>query len=84
MKRAIFHPFLLLAVLLSLLGVAAFIVLFGPIFNIYWLILAPVILTLYQFPAVYVFLLWKKRTGKGGGPSDGSGTEKEKNAPDGI
>ena len=72
MKSAVRHPLFWLAVLLSLLGIGAFILLFAPIFNIYWLILAPIILTLYQLPAIYVFNLWKKRTGG------------KKNAPDGI
>lgn len=46
-------------VLLSLAGVAAFIYLFIPGMNIFYLILSPVILAVYQFPAVLVFRLWK-------------------------
>lgn len=42
-------------------GIAAFIVLFVLDFNIYWLILSPIIFTLYQAPAVYLFWLWKKK-----------------------
>lgn len=45
-------------------GIALFIVLFVPDFNIYWLILSPVILALYQAPAVYLYWLWKKRRHK--------------------
>lgn len=46
-------------VLLSLGGIAAFIWLFVPDMNVYYLILSPVILAVYQFPAVLVFRLWK-------------------------
>ncbi|MFB0565254.1 MAG: hypothetical protein ACETWK_06185 [Candidatus Aminicenantaceae bacterium] len=42
-------------------GIAAFIVLFVLDFNIYWLILSPIIFALYQAPAVLLFWLWKKR-----------------------
>jgi hypothetical protein len=86
MKRLATALLLVLAVLLSLLGVAAFAYLFAPIFNIYWFILAPIILALYQLPAVYVFLLWKRRARAENGPP-GRGPEardEEKNAPDGI
>ena len=47
------------AVILSLAGVAAFIFLFVPNMNIFYLILSPVILAVYQFPAVLIFRLWK-------------------------
>ena len=47
-------------VMLSLAGVAAFIFLFAPIFNIYWLILSPIIIAMYQVPAVYLYWRWKK------------------------
>lgn len=52
-------PFVALA--LSLLGIAGFIFLFVRNFNIYWLILSPVIFVVYQFPAVAVFWLYKKK-----------------------
>ena len=86
MKRGLPPPLLVLAALLSLLGCGAFILLFGPIFNIYWFILAPIILTLYQLPAVYVFILWKRRNRKADGRRPGIEveTDKNKNAPDGI
>jgi membrane protein implicated in regulation of membrane protease activity len=45
--------------LLSLAGVAAFIYLFMLDLNIFYLILSPVILAVYQFPAVLVFRLWQ-------------------------
>ena len=49
------------AVLLSLGGIALYLALFLPSFNIYDLILAPVILALYQSPAVWVFWMWRRR-----------------------
>ncbi len=56
-------PFILLAasILLSLAGVGAFLWIFGRDFNVYWLILSPVIIVLYQLPAVYVFRLYRRR-----------------------
>lgn len=48
-------------IFLSLGGVAAFIFLFVLDFNIYWLILSPIIFALYQAPAVLLFYLWKKK-----------------------
>jgi len=49
------------SLLASLTGLAAFIFLFILDFNIYWLILSPIILGLYQAPAVYLYWLWKKK-----------------------
>lgn len=54
----------ILALVLSLLGIAGFIFLFVRNFNIYWLILSPVIFVVYQFPAVAVFWLYKKKRDK--------------------
>ena len=51
--------FLVLSVLASIGGVAAFLWLFIGDFNIYWLILSPIIIALYQFPAVFFFWLYK-------------------------
>jgi hypothetical protein len=51
----------LLAILLSVGGLAGFAYLFLRDFNVYWLILSPVILALYQVPAVFVFWLHKRR-----------------------
>ena len=55
---------LLAAIVLSLLGIAAFVFLFAYDFNIYWLILSPVIFSIYQFPAVLIFWLHKKKRNK--------------------
>lgn len=58
-----------LSLVLCLAGIAGFILLFGRDFNVYWLILSPVILALYQFPAVYVFWLYKRARVRRGRPS---------------
>ncbi len=47
-------------VVLSLVGIAAFIFLFVPIMNVFWFILSPIILAMYQVPAVYLYWRWKK------------------------
>jgi hypothetical protein len=49
------------AVVLGLAGIGGFVFLFAGNFNIYWLILSPVIITLYELPAVFVFRLYRKR-----------------------
>jgi hypothetical protein len=51
---------LVIAILAFVGGLAAFFFLFILDFNIYWLILAPVILAIYQSPAAYFFWLYKK------------------------
>ena len=50
-----------LAALLSLAGIAGFIVLFARDMTVYWFILAPLILIVYQFPAFVVFRMWKRK-----------------------
>ena len=55
---------LLVAIVLSLLGIAAFVFLFAHDFNIYWLILSPVILAIYEFPAVLALWLYKRKKNK--------------------
>jgi hypothetical protein len=44
----------------SIGGIVLFIILFIPDFNIYWLIVSPIILALYQAPAAYLFYLYRK------------------------
>lgn len=61
-------------VMLSLGGVAAFIFLFAPIFNIYWLILSPIIIAMYQIPAVYFYWRWKKWKGRSNDQNEGHGS----------
>ena len=58
-------------------GLIAFIFLFVLDFNIYWLILAPVILAIYQSPAAYFFWLYKKT-------KRARSRQEKKSAPDGI
>jgi predicted membrane protein len=64
MNKLLSSLWLASSILLSLGGIAAFIYLFVLDFNIYWLILSPVILAVYQIPAAYVLWLWKKRKAK--------------------
>ena len=52
------------SILFSIAGFVAFFLLFIPDFNMYWLILAPVILVMYQAPAVLLFYFYKKRKKK--------------------
>jgi hypothetical protein len=52
--------YLALSLVLCLAGIGGFVFLFVRDFNIYWLILSPVIIALYQFPAVYFFWLYKR------------------------
>ena len=49
------------SIVFSIGGFVAFFLLFIPDFNMYWLILAPVILVMYQAPAVLLFYFYKKR-----------------------
>ena len=68
---------LVIAIVALVGGLAAFFFLFILDFNIYWLILAPVILAIYQIPAAYFFWLYKR--------TKRARTESEKkSAPDGI
>jgi Ca2+/Na+ antiporter len=52
------------SILFSIGGFVAFFLLFIPDFNMYWLIIAPVILVMYQAPAVLLFYVYKKRKKK--------------------
>lgn len=48
------------SIIASLFGLFLFIFLFVLDFNVYWLILTPIIFSLYQAPAAYLFWLYKK------------------------
>jgi hypothetical protein len=61
-------------VLLSLIGIAAFIFLFVPIMNVFWFILSPIILAMYQVPAVYLYWRWKKWKGRSDDQNEGDGS----------
>lgn len=45
-------------------GLVGFFILFIPDFNIYWLILSPIILAFYEAPAVLLYRLYKKNKKK--------------------
>jgi len=49
------------AALLSLVGMAGFIVLFARNMTVFWFILSPLILIVYQFPAFVVLRIWKRK-----------------------
>lgn len=52
------------SVVFSIAGFAAFFLLFFPDFNVYILIISPVILVMYQAPAVLLIYFYKKRKKK--------------------
>lgn len=60
MKKLYLYFLLFASILASAGGIALFIVLFVPEFNIYWLIISPIIIALYQAPAAYLFYLYRK------------------------
>ena len=61
MKKMVSILWLAGVIILSLGGLAGFILLFARDMNVFWLILSPMILALYQAPAVYLFYLYKKK-----------------------
>ena len=61
MNKTVSSLLLATSILLSLGGIAVFVVLFVLEFNVYWLILSPVIFAVYQIPAVFVYWIWKRR-----------------------
>ena len=52
------------SILLSLAGLAVFIFLFIPDFNVYWLIVSPLIIAVYQIPAVVLLYIYRKQKRK--------------------
>lgn len=62
-----------LGIVLSACGLAGFVLLFVRDMNVYWFILSPIILAVYQIPAVYVFYLWKKKRNRRGQKNSGEG-----------
>ena len=60
MNKLYLYLLLLASIMASIAGIALFIILFIPDFNIYWLIVSPIILALYQAPAAYLFYLYRK------------------------
>lgn len=51
---------LIASIFSALGGLAAFVFLFVLDFNVYWLILSPLIIAIYESPAAYFFWLYKK------------------------
>ena len=60
MKKITLYLLLFSSILASIGGIGLFIILFVPDFNIYWLIISPIIIALYQAPAAYLFYLYRK------------------------
>jgi Na+/H+ antiporter NhaD/arsenite permease-like protein len=60
MKRTYAGLLLIGSILAAVVGVATFIFLFARDFNVYTLILSPVILACYQIPAVVLYWLYKR------------------------
>lgn len=60
MKKFYLYLLLFASIFACVAGVALFIILFVPDFNIYWLIVSPIIFALYQAPAAYLFYLYRK------------------------
>ena len=61
MNKTLSFIWLVGAIILSLAGFIGFYLLFVRDMNIYWLILSPMIIAIYQIPAVFLFYLWKKK-----------------------
>jgi hypothetical protein len=59
-SKTIPYLFLVASIIACIGGIVLFIVLFTPDFNIYWLILSPIIIALYQAPAAYLFRLYRR------------------------
>lgn len=49
------------SILAAIGGIAAFILLFIPDYNIYWLMLTPIILAFYIAPAAFLFRLYRRK-----------------------
>lgn len=60
MKKLYLYLLLFASIMAFIAGIALFIILFIPDFNIYWLIISPIIIALYQAPAAYLFYLYRK------------------------
>ncbi len=53
--------YLVAAVVLALAGIGAFVWLSVLNFTVYWLILSPVIIAVYELPAFYAFWLYRRK-----------------------
>lgn len=52
------------SIVAAIAGIVIFLLLFIPDFNIYWLILAPVIIACYEAPAALLYWLYKRQKQK--------------------
>jgi cytochrome b subunit of formate dehydrogenase len=59
-KKIYLYLLLFASIFASIAGIVLFVILFVPDFNIYWLIISPIIIALYQAPAAYLFYLYRK------------------------
>ena len=82
MNKALSTIMLAVSILLSLGGIAGFILLFGRDMNVFWMILAPIILAVYQFPAVAVFYFWKRRKRRSQAGQEEKRTEEKEGGPE--
>ncbi|HHF51732.1 MAG: hypothetical protein J7L72_04065 [Candidatus Aminicenantes bacterium] len=64
MKRYSITLLLVGSIVFAIGGFVGFIILFIPDFNMYWLILSPIILAFYEAPAVLLYRLYKKHKKK--------------------
>ncbi len=64
MKKLYVNLLLIGSVTAAAGGIVGFFILFLPDFNIYWLILSPIIIAFYEAPAVLLFWLYKKQKEK--------------------
>ena len=77
--RASAGAYLFASVVLGLAGIGGFVWIFARDFNIYWLILSPVIITVYELPAVYAFWLYRKKRAADAGNGE---NEERRQGPD--
>jgi len=64
MKKIYINLLLIGSIVTAVGGIGGFIILFIPEFNIYWLILSPIIIAFYEVPAVILYWLYKKNKKK--------------------
>ena len=53
--------YLVITVVLAVAGIGAFVWISAQDFSIYWLILSPVIIAVYELPAFYAFWLYRRK-----------------------
>jgi phosphotransferase system glucose/maltose/N-acetylglucosamine-specific IIC component len=72
-------PFLILwpilASILSLAGIVGFVLLFVPRMTVWWFILSPLIIIVYQFPAFVVLRMWRRKRARAAAPEAEEGED---------